>query len=92
MGFLIGLLALIVAYFTWQVLYSDAPFNSYVIAKVGAGGPKWKICLWIAVGFSGFSMLTFNPAPAYVALVFFLVVWLFWLSSESGQAWLKSLA
>lgn len=92
MGFIIGLVALIAAYCTWQYRYSDAAFQTYVTTKMGPNGARWKVCLWIAVGFAAWAMLTFNPVPAYVALLFFLVVWIVWLSSEAGQSWLKSLA
>lgn len=92
MGFIIGLVALIAAFFTWQLRYNDAAFNTYLTSKVGSNGPKWKICMWFGVGFAAWAMLTFNPVPAYVALLFFMVIWLFWLSSDAGQSWLKSLA
>lgn len=91
MGFVIGLVALIVAFFTFQQRYNDNVFNAYVHDKIGHGAEKWRVLLWVAVGFSTWAMVTFVPVPAYVALMFFLAVWVVWLSSPAGNDFIKKL-
>lgn len=91
MGFILGLVALVAAFFTFINRYNDNAFDAYVKAKLGDAGKKWKVVFWAAVAFAAWSMLTFNPVPAYVALFIYLIVWVVWLSSDAGQKFLKDL-
>lgn len=91
MGFMIGLVALVAAYFTWHFRYTDVTFDTYIKAKLGFVGARWKEVLWGGVAFALWSLITFRPEPAYVGLLIIAGIWVVWISSDAGQKWLKDL-
>lgn len=91
MGFILGLVALVAAYFEWQFFYNDATFDTYIKSTLGQVGSRWKIVFWISVAFAIWAMVTFVPIPAYVSLLIFLAIFVLWLSSPAGQKFLKDL-
>lgn len=92
MDFILCVVALAAAFAVWHFLYSDAEFTAYLTKLNPQYGAKWRLVLWVSVGFAAWGLITFHGAPGYVSLLISLVFGVLWLSSPSGQKWLKSLA